>query len=149
MCVKVCVRVCMCTAIMCGSFSKALFRFERKMFCLLESAWSHSAVAGQTVKQADVVLLGYPLEFSGPTFNTTTRYNDLMYYGNRTDPDGPAMTWAMYCIGLLELGYNDEAAAYFSRAYQTQQPPFMVWTETVTGGTPNFITGYESRVYHV
>ena len=56
------------------------------------------------------------------------------------------MTWAMHCIGLLELGYNTEAAGYFTRAYQTQQPPFMVWTETVTGGTPNFITGYANHV---
>lgn len=48
---------------------------------------------------------------------------------------------AMFAIGYLELGNMTAAAEYFSRAYQTQKPPFMVFFEGIGGGTPNFITG--------
>lgn len=44
---------------------------------------------GDTVKQADVILLGYPLAFAMPP---QVRANDLVYYANRTDPKGPAVS---------------------------------------------------------
>ena len=50
---------------------------------------------GTLVKQADTILLGFPLEID---FNMTpeVRFNDLtMYGGNVTDEGGPAMTWGM------------------------------------------------------
>eukprot|EP01114_Cavostelium_apophysatum_P022690 TRINITY_DN8295_c0_g1_i1.p1 TRINITY_DN8295_c0_g1~~TRINITY_DN8295_c0_g1_i1.p1 ORF type:complete len:699 (+),score=116.92 TRINITY_DN8295_c0_g1_i1:246-2342(+) len=93
---------------------------------------------GQTIKQADVVLLGFPLMYP---MNSTVRYNDLVYYSNRTDPNGPAMTWGMHAIAWLELGHYENAADIFARSYANIQPPFNVWTETPTGGTVNFITG--------
>lgn len=52
------------------------------------------------MKQADVILLGYPLLLSMPTW---LRKNDLDIYEPVTDPDGPAMTWGMFAIGHLEL----------------------------------------------
>lgn len=93
---------------------------------------------GQTIKQADVVLLGYPLEMP---MNVTTRQSDLAYYESRTDSEGPAMTWAMHAVGWLELNQPERAAAMFARGYANSHMPFGVWTETPTGGTVNFLTG--------
>jgi trehalose/maltose hydrolase-like predicted phosphorylase len=95
------------------------------------------------VKQADTVLLGFPLEIS---FNMTpeVRANDLAAYGGKnTDPGGPAMTWGMFAIGYIELGpaFAQEAAGNFNRSFANVRPPFDVWTETPGGGCPNFLTG--------
>lgn len=49
---------------------------------------------GVTIKQADVVLLGFPLQWKG--LQPGSRVQDLLYYENRTDYEGPAMTWGMY-----------------------------------------------------
>jgi hypothetical protein len=57
--------------------------------------------AGQLIKQADVILLGFPLMVPGMPDGSRAR--DLVYYSNRTDPNGPAMTWGMVAVGLLEL----------------------------------------------
>jgi trehalose/maltose hydrolase-like predicted phosphorylase len=98
-------------------------------------------VPGTKIKQADVVLLGFPLEV--PWVGKTTRANNLARYAAVTDPGGPAMTWGMHSVGYIELGagYEAEAAANFNRSFANAQPPFLVWTETPTGGTPNFLTG--------
>jgi len=93
---------------------------------------------GQTIKQADIVLLGYPL---GMNMNETIRANDLNYYAAKTDSDGPAMTWGMHAVGYLELGQYSNAASNFNRSFANAQQPYLVWTETPTGGTTNFITG--------
>jgi trehalose/maltose hydrolase-like predicted phosphorylase len=94
---------------------------------------------GDTIKQADVVLLDYPLELN---LSETVRRNDLDYYGARTDPNGPAMTWSMHAIGYLALGDRTNGDSFFRRAYsQYLQPPFRVWWETPQGGCENFLTG--------
>lgn len=54
---------------------------------------------GDTVKQADVILLGYPL---GYNMTAQVRGNDLVYYANRTDPNGPAVS-ARSRIGEAKL----------------------------------------------
>lgn len=51
------------------------------------------------VKQADAVLLGYPLNVSMPH---DVKTNDLAVYESTTDPNGPAMTWAMYSMEALD-----------------------------------------------
>ena len=92
-----------------------------------------------TVKQADVILLGYPLMFN---MSQEVRENDLAIYEPRTDPDGPAMTKAMFAIGWLELGNNRNASRSFRESYQNVREPFKVWTEYPSGdGAVNFITG--------
>ena len=48
------------------------------------------------VKQAATIMLSYPL---GVEMNQTVLANDLSFYDGITDPDGPAMTWAMFAIG--------------------------------------------------
>ena len=47
------------------------------------------------VKQADVVLLNYPLMWDMPD---DVKKNDLELYENITDPNGPAMTWSIFTI---------------------------------------------------
>ncbi|CAF4294894.1 unnamed protein product [Rotaria sp. Silwood2] len=92
------------------------------------------------IKQADVVLLGFPLIWS---MNDEVRQNDLLAYEPLTRTDGPAMTWSMYSIGFTELGDFDKAGQFFRRSYESYvRPPFNVWTETQSGvGAVNFITG--------
>lgn len=93
---------------------------------------------GRKVKQADTILLAYPL---GVNMSTATRAADLRFYAPRTDPNGPAMTWSMFALGWLDAHDQKEAASNFARGGANQQPPFKVWTETPHGGTVNFITG--------
>jgi len=53
---------------------------------------------GDTIKQADVILLGYPLGLGTESFGNVTaesRLADLNYYDPRTSSGGPAMTWGM------------------------------------------------------
>lgn len=45
---------------------------------------------GEPVKQADVVLLGFPVMYP---MEPEVRRNDLEIYEPVTDPQGPAMTW--------------------------------------------------------
>jgi trehalose/maltose hydrolase-like predicted phosphorylase len=85
---------------------------------------------GDTVKQADVVLLHYPL---GMEMDETVRRSDLEYYSERTDLHGPAMTWGMHSIGFLDLEDPISAGKYFNMSFQDNlHPPLQVWTETVS-----------------
>uniref|UniRef100_A0A6B2KZB4 Protein-glucosylgalactosylhydroxylysine glucosidase n=1 Tax=Arcella intermedia TaxID=1963864 RepID=A0A6B2KZB4_9EUKA len=93
---------------------------------------------GQLIKQADVILLGYPLLYP---MSAELRKNDLLYYQQRTDPDGPAMTFAMETVAFLELGNNAAADTVWFKSWVNAHDPYMVWTETPTAGTVNFITG--------
>ncbi|XP_073688280.1 protein-glucosylgalactosylhydroxylysine glucosidase-like [Garra rufa] len=94
---------------------------------------------GTTVKQADVVLLGYPLDMP---MTPEVRRNDLEVYESATDLHGPAMTWGMFAMGWLELGDAERAQSLLQKCYPNIQKPFQVWTETSRGsGCVNFITG--------
>ncbi|XP_076437374.1 protein-glucosylgalactosylhydroxylysine glucosidase-like [Babylonia areolata] len=92
------------------------------------------------VKQADTVMLGYPL---GMKMDDQVRRNDLTLYEKRGDPNGPAMTWSMFSVNWLDLGETHPAAVNFNKSYQWYtRKPFNVWTEVKTGmGATNFITG--------
>ncbi|GMI29495.1 hypothetical protein TeGR_g5640 [Tetraparma gracilis] len=97
---------------------------------------------GTEIKQADVVLLGYPL---GLEMDAAVRRNDLDIYAAVTDGNGPAMTWAMHAVGFLELleesDSADDAGALFNRSFANVKEPFLTWTETPEGGAVGFITG--------
>ncbi|MFD9789862.1 glycosyl hydrolase family 65 protein [Streptomyces sp. NPDC059070] len=56
---------------------------------------------GSTIKQADTVLLMYPLEWSMPEGSAAAT---LDYYAQRTDPDGPAMTDSVHAIDAAGIG---------------------------------------------
>ena len=77
-----------------------------------------------TIKQADVVLLGFPLMWP---MSAEVRRNDLLTYEPLTRDDGPAMTWSMHSIGFIELGDFVKAEQLFRRSYETYvRPPFNV-----------------------
>jgi len=83
----------------------------------------HSSYLGDKIKQADVILLGYPLMLD---MDPAVRKNDLTIYQNVTSVSGPAMTWSMHAIGWLDV--NDELSAkeMFQRNYIYIQQPFDV-----------------------
>ncbi|MFH8609753.1 glycosyl hydrolase family 65 protein [Streptomyces sp. NPDC018029] len=56
---------------------------------------------GSTIKQADTVLLMYPLEWRMPEGAAAAT---LDYYAQRTDPDGPAMTDSVHAIDAAGIG---------------------------------------------
>lgn len=94
---------------------------------------------GIEVKQADVILLGYPLMVN---MSSQLRRNDLSFYEPRTNPRGPAMTKSMFAINWLDIGENSRAEKSFNASYVNAKIPFMVWTESADGGgAVNFITG--------
>ncbi|XP_041463396.1 protein-glucosylgalactosylhydroxylysine glucosidase-like [Lytechinus variegatus] len=94
---------------------------------------------GTIVKQADVILLGYPIMYE---MDQSTRVNDLRYYETYTEHTGPAMTWGMFAVGWLELGDKQRAEDLFSESFLNIREPFKIWTETAQGtGAVNFITG--------
>lgn len=96
---------------------------------------------GTEIKQADTVLIGYPLMFS---MNSSTRINDLKIYGNATRSSGPAMSFSMYSINFLDVGDYMKANEMLERSYKPHiRQPFNVWSEVIDGetGATNFITG--------
>jgi trehalose/maltose hydrolase-like predicted phosphorylase len=77
-----------------------------------------------TIKQADVVLLGFPLMWP---MSDEVKKNNLLAYEPLTRSDGPAMTWSMYSIGFLQLNHFDKADQLFQRSYQSYvRSPFNV-----------------------
>ena len=54
------------------------------------------------------------------------RKNDLKFYEDLTDPNGPAMTHAMFAIGWLEVGEEKKAERSFLKNYANIQGPFKV-----------------------
>lgn len=94
---------------------------------------------GTEVKQADVILLGFPLMVN---MSFDVRRSDLSFYEPRTNPRGPAMTKSMFAIGWLDVGEHARAETSFNESYVNAKAPFMVWTEGADGGgAVNFITG--------
>ncbi|XP_064169079.1 protein-glucosylgalactosylhydroxylysine glucosidase isoform X2 [Anguilla rostrata] len=94
---------------------------------------------GGPVKQADAVLLGYPL---GLPMSPEVRRNDLELYEAVTSPRGPAMTWGMFAVGWLELGDAGKAQKMLNKCFSNIQGPFQVWSEVSDGsGAVNFLTG--------
>ncbi len=89
----------------------------------------YEGYSGDNIKQADVVLLHYPL---GLEMDVELQRADLEYYSARTDPTGPAMTWGMHSIGYLDLLDFENANKFFNMSFQDNlQLPLNVWTETV------------------
>nr|XP_036225281.1 protein-glucosylgalactosylhydroxylysine glucosidase-like isoform X1 [Bactrocera oleae] len=96
---------------------------------------------GETVKQADVVLLGYPIQYA---MSNVTRHNDLLNYEAVTRESGPAMSWSMFAINFLDVEDIAKASLYFQRGYKDYvRPEFKVWSENKIGfqGSANFLTG--------
>jgi trehalose/maltose hydrolase-like predicted phosphorylase len=88
-----------------------------------------NALFGESLKQADVTLMGYPLQYDMPA---QVRLNDLLYEVAYTNVNGPAMTHAIFAIAFLELGenYTSHATQEFRQSYGLYvNGPFKVWLE--------------------
>ncbi|XP_061209583.1 protein-glucosylgalactosylhydroxylysine glucosidase [Neopsephotus bourkii] len=94
---------------------------------------------GEPVKQADVVLLGFPLMHP---MSPEVRRNDLEMYEPVTELHGPAMTWSMFAVGWLELKEVQRAQALLNKCFSNITEPFKIWVENSDGsGAVNFLTG--------
>ncbi|KAM6360406.1 protein-glucosylgalactosylhydroxylysine glucosidase [Alca torda] len=94
---------------------------------------------GEPVKQADVVLLGFPLMHP---MSPEVRRNDLEMYEPTTEPGGPAMTWSMFAVGWLELKEVQRAQSHLNKCFSNITEPFKIWVENSDGsGAVNFLTG--------
>jgi trehalose/maltose hydrolase-like predicted phosphorylase len=81
---------------------------------------------GAIIKQADVILLGFPIGQDFIKITPDVREAELEYYGARTDNAGPAMTWGMQAVGYIELQQWATAASNFNRSFANVQAPFGV-----------------------
>lgn len=95
-----------------------------KRLLLLSTLFIFVSLDKTIIKQADVVLLDFPLMWP---MSDEVKRNDLLAYEAVTRSDGPAMTWSMHSIGFLELGDYDKADQNFRRSYAAYvRPPFNV-----------------------
>ncbi|XP_016980794.1 protein-glucosylgalactosylhydroxylysine glucosidase isoform X2 [Drosophila rhopaloa] len=134
---------------MCGNTSTELFERWRelsdRLLILQDEVLNYHPqhqgyILNTTVKQADTILLGYPLRFD----ISSTHLNDLRFYANATRESGPAMTWSMFSANYLVSRQDKLANEYFERGYKSYvRPEFKVWSETPLGyeGSANFLTG--------
>ncbi|MEU4997345.1 glycosyl hydrolase family 65 protein [Streptomyces sp. NPDC021622] len=79
----------------------------------------YAGYKGSTIKQADTVLLTYPLDWPMPKGAAAAT---LDYYSARTDPDGPAMTDSVHAIDAAAIGAPGCSAYTF---LQRSVRPFM------------------------
>jgi trehalose/maltose hydrolase-like predicted phosphorylase len=104
----------------------------------------HQGYTGQQIKQADVVMLTYPLDFSMPR---SMGINDLNYYTPRTDVNGPAMTDAIHSIAAAALDAPGcSAYTYMLRSYRPfLREPYLQFSEfapvTLSETAYDFLTG--------
>jgi trehalose/maltose hydrolase-like predicted phosphorylase len=61
----------------------------------------YAGYSGTLIKQADTVLLIYPMEWP---MSPQVAANTLDYYAERTDPDGPAMSDAIHAVDSAQIG---------------------------------------------
>lgn len=97
--------------------------------------------ADDIAKQADTVMLQYPLEWPAYPARPESLNNDIQYYAAHTTASGPAMTWGVFVNDYLDLSNATGAASLFGLSYANIKAPFWAWFETPQGGCPHFITG--------
>ncbi|HMF68000.1 MAG TPA: glycosyl hydrolase family 65 protein, partial [Phyllobacterium sp.] len=78
------------------------------------------------IKQADVVLLSYPLEYPMTKEQAT---NNLEYYSSAADRDGPAMTDAVHAVIAAQLGSCD-FGTFMKKSYDAALGPYVHFNET-------------------
>ena len=55
------------------------------------------------IKQDDVDLINYPLDYESANYTEADKLQSLDYYANKQSPDGPAMTYSLYSISANAL----------------------------------------------
>ena len=95
--------------------------------------------AGQTVKQADVNLLAYPLQL---VTDPKAIRRDLEYYEPRIHPHGPAMSQAILALQWARLGEGAKAYEIYQKGLDGHlHGPFLAFSETAGHGDTCFMTG--------
>ena len=99
----------------------------------------HASYDGAKIKQADAVLLYWPLGLT----DGTQALRDLAYYQEKVPAKGtPAMTKCINCIICAREGKTEEALRWFTESYRPNaRPPFGVIAEFEGGKNPYFLTG--------
>ena len=95
---------------------------------------------GRMIKQADVNLLGYPLNIVA---SIEAQKRDLQFYENRIDPEnGPLMSYSAFVIQHSRHQNVEKASELLSKCFAPNlRPPFGVLSETPTSQNPYFATG--------
>lgn len=104
------------------------------------------------VKQADVVLVTYPLSYTGENYTAENSLADLDYYASRQSQDGPGMTYAIFSIVANQVspsGCSAYTYALYSHHPYVRAPWFqfseqLIDSFAVTGFHPAypFLTGH-------
>jgi hypothetical protein len=122
---------------------------DEKADITLEYSGQNGSIA---VKQADIVLTTFPLDYT-KNYTETTSLNDLDYYAGKQDPNGPAMTYAIFSIVANEISPSG-CSSYTYQQYGEQpyaRAPWFQFSEqvnddfTTNGGTHPafpFLTGH-------
>ncbi|WP_237773406.1 discoidin domain-containing protein, partial [Streptomyces luteocolor] len=89
----------------------------------------YAGYTGSTIKQADTVLLTYPLGWPMPKGAAAAT---LDHYSARTDPDGPAMTDSVHAIDAAAIGEPGcSAYTYLQRSVRPfMRGPFALFSES-------------------
>lgn len=93
---------------------------------------------GETINQADVALMQYPL---GMEFPGNVSSNDLVYYQSVTSKNGYFTGDNAYSIAWLALGNWSAAVRQYMGSFLHIHGPFNVWWEKIQGGHSHFLTG--------
>jgi trehalose/maltose hydrolase-like predicted phosphorylase len=95
--------------------------------------------SGETIKQADVVMMQYPWQYP---MTQQVAQADLNYYVPRVDSSGPSMTDAIHAIDAAALGADAASYEFLVRSVAPfERGPFDQFSETRTGGAFTFMTG--------
>ncbi|GAB7347965.1 hypothetical protein MBLNU459_g5470t1 [Dothideomycetes sp. NU459] len=95
------------------------------------------------IKQDDVDLINYPLDYSSPNYTQADKLESLDYYAIKQSADGPAMTYSLYSISANALSPSG-CSAYtyalngfkpYTRAPWYQFSEQQVDNFTLNGGT--------------
>ena len=100
----------------------------------------------QNVKQADTILLGWPLNWN---MSHEIWRNDLEFYEPLTSHRTPAMTHSFFTVGWKWIGEDNKAGSSFLKSYTDYlKKPFNIWSEYIEdSSTPqderavNFLPG--------
>lgn len=95
---------------------------------------------GQMIKQANVNLLGYPLNIVS---KSDDQKKDLSYYGSRIDPNGePLMSYSVFVVQHARHLSVEKVTELLPNCYEPNlRPHFGALSETPNSQNPYFATG--------
>jgi len=107
----------------------------------------NSTYQGEMIKQADVNLLSFPVDFIRDEDQVK---KDLFYYEKKMAPEGPAMGFSVLSALYARIGDKEKSTKLFDKSYKPNKvPPFGVLAETAGGTNPYFATGAGSMLQTV